>query len=230
MTYLAEIRRRLLVCLGVYGVLFCLFFCIQERLLNWLLMPLLLVLPKQNFMLATQVASPVLAPFYVASDAALLISFPIFLFQFWQFLKPALHRQERYMFKAISLVGLFLFISGFFFCFYAILPFLFQLFSSMTPTHVRYFPELSAVIQFSLNMLILFGVAFQLPLLVFVMVRFNWVSYQTVQQLRPYVIVLAFVLGMLLTPPDVLSQIVVAIPLWLLYETGVFFIWIARFY
>lgn len=220
MLYLREIRRRLLLLCGAYGCLFVLFFYWQDHVLHLLLKPLLEVLPKQDFMVATAVASPVLAPFHVASEAAFFVCLPLLLIQFWQFLRSALHEHERRLFMGVAIGGVVLFLSGIVFCFYGVLPFMFRLFSSMTPSHVHYFPELSAVVTFSLEMLILFGLAFQLPLVGIVLVCSNAMRYETLQQMRPYVIVTAFVLGMLLTPPDVLSQIIVAMPLWLLYEFG----------
>ncbi len=224
-TYLVDIRRRLMICCGCYGVLFLAFFYWQNQLLQWLLKPLLQALHATDFIVATHIASPVLAPLHVASVAAWCCCLPLLLIQIWQFIRPALYVKEQRWIKWVGSVSCILFLSGMFFCFYAVLPFMFHLFSSMTPLGVHYFPELSAAVIFTIKMLILFGMAFQLPLVTVILVRSKLMTYQTLKTMRPYVIIIAFIIGMLLTPPDVMSQILLAVPLCLLYELGMLFLY-----
>lgn len=220
MSYLLEIRQRLIVFALFYATFFVVFFYWQEPLLKWFLAPLSSVLEKTDFLVATQIASPVLAPLHVASQAAFYCSFPVLWIQCWCFIKPALHLQERVWVKWLGAGSLLLAVCGMLFCFYAVLPFLFQLFSSMTPAEAHYFPELSAAVTFILKMLLLFAISFQLPLMMWLLTRVTPLTYDSFKVGRPYFIVFAFIIGMLLTPPDVVSQILLAVPLCLLYELG----------
>jgi len=226
MNYLLEIRRRLIWVSGCYALFFLVFFYWQSAMLSWFLQPLQHVLKKNDFIVATQVASPVLAPLHLASNAALWCGLPFFLFHLWQFLKPALYVKESHWVKWITLTSVLLFIAGSGFCFWVVLPFMFELFVSMTPHSVHYFPELGASVLFILHMLILFGVCFQIPLISVILVRSRLITFSALKSARPYVIVVAFIIGMLLTPPDVGSQILLAVPLCLLYEAGLFFLYL----
>lgn len=220
MRYLFEVRQRLIVFALFYAVFFVVFFYWQQPLLKWLLAPLSYVLEKTDFLVATQIASPVLAPLHVASEAAFYCSLPVLWVQFWCFIKPALHLQERLWVKWLGVGSVLLASCGMLFCFYAVLPFMFQLFSGMMPAEAHYFPELSAAVTFILKMLLLFAVSFQLPLVMWILTRVTPLTYASFKVGRPYVIVFAFIIGMLLTPPDVVSQILLAVPLCLLYELG----------
>lgn len=224
MSYFLELRRRLIWFCGCYAVLFVFFFYWQNQLLKWLLTPVSHVLEKSSFVVATHIASPVLAPLHVASQAAFYCSLPLLWFQFWRFVRPALHLNEQRWMKWGGLISFVLGLSGVMFCFYGVLPFMFELFSRMTPSDVHYFPELSLAVTFVLEMLVLFGLAFQLPLLMLILVRVTPLTYSFFKAIRPYVIVIAFIVGMLLTPPDVMSQILLAVPLCLLYELGMLII------
>lgn len=196
----------------------------QTLLLKWILYPLHQIL-GENHLIVTQVAAPVITPIHLAMTAALLATWPIIFFHFWSFVKPSLYQKEKKLLKWILLSSFLLFISGALFCFFIILPFLFQLFSTITPQYIQYLPDLSSAASFILHLSATFGVCFQLPLLCVVLVKSGVTTLTTLKKLRPYVIVSSFIIGMLLTPPDVLSQIMLAVPLCLLYEAGVLFLY-----
>jgi sec-independent protein translocase protein TatC len=224
MDYFLEFRRRLIWYCAIYFVLFVAFFYWQNSLLTWLLQPLTAVLKSGDFLIASQIASPVLAPLHVASELAFYSSLPFGCIQFWYFIKPALHFKEQIKIRWGGAVSFFLGLCGILFCFYGVLPWMFELFAKMTPAAVRYFPEVSSAARFVLRMLTLFALAFQLPLLMLCLACSTDITYEKLKVFRPYVIVIAFVLGMLLTPPDVLSQIFLAVPLCLLYELGLWMV------
>jgi sec-independent protein translocase protein TatC len=226
--HLLELRRRGLYVLLWFSSLFLLFFFMAGDLYYTLVHPLLNQLPKQQHLIATQITAPVLTPLKLAADAAVLLSAPFALYQLWRFISPGLYKREKKRLAGIISISLVLFVTGALFCFYLVLPFMFGFFIHALPKGVLLMPDITHTIEFITHMLLLFGLCFQVPILCFVLVRFRLIELSTLKNIRPYVIVSAFVLGMLLTPPDVLSQIMLAIPLCLLYETGVLFAHYAR--
>lgn len=220
--HLVELRRRALLVVFFFFAVFLLFFFNANELFHMLVKPLLKVLPNPNSLIATQLTSPVLTPIKLAGDAAMLCSAPFALLQLWNFLSPGLYRDERYHLKTAMIAILILFCAGVLFCFYLILPFMFQFFAKATPLGVRLMPDISNALDFITQMLLLFGLCFQIPILCLTLVRLKWVDLQGLKKIRPYIIVAAFIVGMLLTP-DVLSQLMLAIPLCLLYELGIIF-------
>lgn len=220
LNHLIELRQRALIAVCIFGGFFLLFFCYANNLFEALASPLTHVLPKQQSLIATQITSPVFTPIKLAADTALLCTTPFALMQLWLFIAPGLYRRERKPIMGALLLSLLLFCCGLLFCFFIVLPFMFQFFSQAVPTGVRLMPDMNTALDFITRMLMLFGLCFQVPLLCMLLVHMRWVSLARLQQIRPYMIVAAFTLGMLLTPPDVLSQIMLAVPLCLLYELG----------
>ena len=218
---LLELRRRILQVSLFLLAWFVLFFCLSSELFHLLVAPLMRALPAQDSLIATQITAPVLTPIRLALDAALLCTAPFALFHVWKFVSPGLYHGERVGLQWLLAGSLTLFGVGVLFCFYSVLPFMFRLFSYARPPGVRFMPDMTCTVDFILHMLLLFGLCFQLPLVCVVLVRFGLLTVATLTTLRPYVIVIAFIVGMLLTPPDVLSQLMLAIPLCLLYEVGI---------
>lgn len=221
-TLLIELRKRLLGVLLVFISLFALFFFYATPLFYWYMLPLHHVLPAPHHMIATHITTPLLTPLSMAMNLALFCTVPYVLWQIWRFASPALYRTERrnmfwLLCSSFSLFGI-----GCLFCYVFILPFMFQLMVQALPKDVLLSPDIGFVSQFITEMLIVFGISFQIPLLCFVLIQMHILSIEQCRAVRPYVIVTAFILGMLLTPPDVLSQILLAVPLWGLYESGLF--------
>lgn len=221
LSHLLELRQRILIILCVFSGFFILFFLFSDELFHLFVTPLLAELPGKTPLIATQITSPVLIPITLAANTAMLFTAPIVLLQLWHFIAPGLYRHERSPIKNMVISSLVLFLAGIVFCYYFILPFMFQFFTKALPPGVKMMPDISSALHFTTYMLLLFGFCFQVPLICVVLVRLQWIDITLLRQIRPYVIVTAFILGMLLTPPDVLSQIMLALPLCLLYEIGI---------
>ncbi|KTD66327.1 twin-arginine translocase subunit TatC [Legionella spiritensis] len=220
LNHLIELRKRALMVILFFAGLFFLFFFYANPLFQIVVTPLIQALPSGNTLIATQIASPVLTPVKLAADAALLGAMPFALIQIWLFVAPGLYRDERRILTGAMIMSLLLFCAGLLFCFYVVLPFMFQFFARAVPAGVKLMPDIAGAMGFITNMLILFGLCFQVPLLCMAAVRLHWIELSVLKQIRPYVIVGSFTAGMLLTPPDVFSQIMLAVPLCLLYELG----------
>lgn len=219
--HLLELRRRVLYVVLCFSGLFLLFFFTAAELYQALVQPLEHLLPKQRGLIATQITAAVFTPLKLAADAALFLSTPFALYQLWLFVRPGLYQREQQQLRGIMTLSLLLFVLGALFCFYLVLPLLFQFFIHALPEKVRFMPDMTNAIEFITHMLLLFGLCFQVPLICLLLVRFKIVDVCNLKKIRPYMIVTAFILGMLLTPPDVLSQIILAVPLCILYELGI---------
>jgi sec-independent protein translocase protein TatC len=221
--HLLELRRRALRVMVAFLGLFVLFFFFAPHFFHQLMSPLLKALPLKDSLIATQIMTPVFIPIKLALDASILCTAPYALLQLWRFVSPGLYHHERYRLQWAMVSSLFLFIIGMLFCFYVVLPFMLHFFVQAVPDGVRLMPDISYAVDFITRMLLLFGLSFQVPLVCVFIVCAGLVRINTLKQIRPYVIVGAFTLGMLLTPPDVLSQVMLALPLCLLYEGGLLF-------
>lgn len=217
--YLIELRRRLIFCLLVISCLFVFYFLNANWLFSWFAHPLSTLL-KGN-MQAIDVASPLVVPVSLAAYFSLLTAMPFILLQFWQFIKPALFVNERksgWLFLSGSIL---LFYLGVLFCFRVVLPLMFAFLVGNVPPAITFSPDISRYLSFSLRMLLIFGLCFELPIIIRFLLMKKIVSKAKLTKTRPYVIVSAFIIGMLLTPPDVISQLLLAIPICLLFELGI---------
>lgn len=221
---LLELRRRLLALVVIFSSLFLLFFMKSEVLIQFLITPLLQVLPNHQGIIATELTAPLFIPITLSANAAALATTPFLLYHAWQFIAPGLYGYERQGLGSAIILSLFLFLGGLLFCFYLVLPYLFQLVTSTRISGVNLMPDMAYTLNFITRMLLIFGFSFQIPLLCLTLVQLNILDLAGLKKIRPYSIVLAFILGMLLTPPDVLSQIMLAIPLCLLFEGGIFLV------
>ena len=221
LAHLLELRQRTLYVVFWFFCLFFLFFLKAGDLYHLFVYPLAHLLPQQQGLIATQITSPLFTPLKLATDAALFLTLPFALYQIWRFISPGLYKKEQQQIRGLVTLSMALFIVGIVVCFYLVLPFMFQLFISALPKGVRLMPDMTNTIDFITHMLTLFGLCFQIPLICLILARIQLVNVETLKKIRPYMIVLAFILGMLLTPPDVLSQLMLAIPLCLLYELGI---------
>lgn len=219
---LIVLRRDVLYAMLIFAFFFLICFFWANELFHYLLRPLIANLPGQSQLIATQVAAPLFTPLKLAGNAALLCTTPLVLLKFWSFAAPALYQHERHPLKRGLVYSMILFFLGILFCYFFVLPSMFQLFVKVLPADVKFLPDITNAVDFITHMLLVFGLCFQLPLVCIILVRMQWVSLITLKKIRPYTIVLAFIIGMLLTPPDVLSQIMLAVPLCLLYELGIF--------
>jgi sec-independent protein translocase protein TatC len=223
LVHLIELRDRMLRIVLVVLAVFVALFPFANDLYTLLAEPLMAHLPSGSSMIATEVASPFLTPFKLTLIAAIFIGIPVILYQFWAFIAPGLYQHERRMIYPLVISSTFLFYAGMAFAYFAVFPLVFGFLVSVAPEGVSVMTDISKYLDFVLKLFFAFGVAFEVPIATILLV---WMGATTPDKLiakRPYIIVGAFVVGMLLTPPDVISQSLLAIPVWLLFEVGVVF-------
>ncbi len=221
LAHLLELRSRILRIVLVVGVIFLAMFPFANRLYTLLAVPLIERLPQGSSMIATEVAAPFLVPFKFTLVLAFFVAMPYVLHQVWRFIAPGLYSSERRLALPLLVASVLLFYGGALFAYFVVFPLAFGFLISAAPEGVTVMTDISHYLSFVLKLFFAFGLAFEVPIVTIVLV---WAGITTPQQLiakRPYVIVGAFVLGMLLTPPDVISQTLLAIPMWLLFELGV---------
>lgn len=219
-SHLVELRARILkALLGVLVVFLCLA-PFSEQVFTLLSNPLAERLPEGSTMIATGVAAPFFVPFKATIYAALFLAMPFVLYQAWQFAAPALYRHEKRITVPLLVSSVALFYTGVAFAYFLVIELTFGFFVSMTPENVAATPDIGLYLTFVLNVFLAFGAAFEVPVVTFVLVWTGIVSRKTLRGVRPYVFLGAFVVGMLLTPQDVFSQSLLAIPMYLLYEAG----------
>ena len=219
-SHLVELRDRMLrAILAVLLVFLCLFPWAKD-LYALLAMPLLAVLPKGGQMIATDVVGVFLVPVKVAFLVAFVVALPYVLYQAWAFVAPGLYAHERRLVLPLVVASSALFIVGMSFAYFLVFPVVFKFMASIAPEGVAWMTDIDKYLSFVLTSFIAFGVTFEVPVVVIVLVRVGIVSIEKLKEIRPYVIVGAFVIGAIFTPPDVLSQVMLAVPLWLLFEVG----------
>lgn len=219
--HLIELRTRLLRIVLSIGLIFLPLAFFANDLYSMLALPLLEHMPQGTSMIATEVASPFLTPFKFALVLAIFLGMPVILYHFWAFITPGLYAHERKMMLPLLAGSTALFYGGVLFAYYVVFPLIFGFFLSVVPAGVAVMTDISKYLDFVLKIFFAFGLAFEVPIVTIVLV---WAGATTPEQLaakRPYVIVGAFILGMLFTPPDMISQTLLAIPMWLLFEVGV---------
>lgn len=219
--HLIELRARILNSIMAILLVFVCLFPWAADLYAVLAHPLLAKLPEGGQMIATDVTTPFFVPMKVALMAAFLISLPYILYQIWRFVAPGLYENEkRWVFPLVS-ASLLLFFSGMAFAYFAVFPVVFGFITASAPAGVAVMTDIDKYLSFVLGMFVAFGVTFQVPIAVLVLVKMKLVTILKLKEIRPYIIVGAFVVGAIFTPPDVVSQFMLAIPLWLLYEVGI---------
>ncbi len=220
-SHLVELRDRLLrAILAVLVVFLCLFPWAKD-LYTLLAQPLLAVLPQGGQMIATDVVGVFLVPMKVALLVAFVIALPYVLFQIWAFVAPGLYTHEKRLVLPLIFTSTLLFIAGMAFAYFMVFPVVFKFMASIAPEGVAWMTDIEKYLSFALTMFIAFGVTFEVPVAVVLLVRMKVVSVDKLREIRPYVIVGAFVIGAVFTPPDVISQLMLAVPLWVLYELGI---------
>jgi sec-independent protein translocase protein TatC len=219
--HLLELRTRLMhSAIALLLVFICLFPWASD-LYELLAQPMLAKLPKGGQMIATDVTTPFFVPVKVALMAAFLISLPYILYQIWRFVAPGLYAHEKKMVWPLIIVSTTLFFCGMAFAYFVVFPVVFGFITASAPQGVAVMTDIDKYLSFVLAMFMAFGITFQVPVAVVVLVRMGFVTIDKLREARPYVVVGAFVVGAIFTPPDVVSQLMLAIPLWLLYETGI---------
>ena|SRR3990167_635604 len=218
--FVTELRSRLMHALIVFFVACLILLYFANQLYTWFADPLLRLLPQKHF-IATQMTAPFFVPFKLACFAAFLCVVPYFFYQLWSFISPALYGYERRLVWPSLLLSIFLFYLGIAFAYTIIFPLLFHFLIQTTPSGVQFQPDMHDYLNFTMTLLLIFGVLFEIPLVVAWCIAKGWVPREKFIKMRPFAILGAFIVGMFLAPPDVLSQTILAIPIWLLYEMGI---------
>jgi sec-independent protein translocase protein TatC len=219
--HLVELRGRLLKALLAVLVVLLALLPFARRIYQVLAAPLMAQLPEGSNMIAIDVASPFLAPFKLTLLLALVIAIPVVLYQIWAFVAPALFQHEKRLARPLLVSAVLLFYLGCAFAFFVVFPLVFGFMNRIAPEGVAVMTDISRYLDFVITLFLAFGIAFEVPIATIILVATGVTTTEQLSRARPYVIVGAFAIGMVLTPPDVVSQTLLAIPMWVLYEVGI---------
>lgn len=220
-SHLIELRGRILKALLSVLVIFVPLAFFAQDLYHILAAPLLDAMPNNSQMIATDVAAPFFAPFKLAMVLAFFLAIPFVLYQVWGFVAPGLYRNEKKLIAPLLLSSTLLFYAGIAFAYFVVFPLAFAFFAGIELQDVAFTTDISSYLNFVLKLFFAFGLAFEIPVAIILMCWSGMTSASSLREKRPYVIVGVFVIGMLLTPPDVISQTLLALPMWFLFEVGV---------
>lgn len=218
--HLVELRRCLLRAVICVFIVLLVLLPFANTIYNFIATPLIAKLPTGSSMIATEVASPFFAPFKLTLFCAIFFTIPYILYQAWSFIAPGLYSNEKKLAIPLLISSSLLFYLGIAFAYYAVFPVLFAFLTSIAPEGIQIMTDINHYLDFILKLFFAFGVSFEIPVATFLLIRSGIVSVDKLAENRPYIILLAFFAGMLLTPPDVISQILLAVPIWLLFESG----------
>lgn len=218
--HLIELRNRLLKAVLAILVCFLALYALANELYLIISEPLRLLLPEGSTLIATEVASPFLAPLKLTFFLSFLISIPFTLYQVWAFIAPALYKNEKMLAIPLLVSSVLLFYGGILFAYYVVLPLIFGFFTSIGPSEVAVMTDINHYLNFVLKLFFAFGITFEIPVATYLLIKAGTTSVKSLSKKRPYIILACFVVGMLITPPDIFSQTLLAIPMWLLFELG----------
>jgi sec-independent protein translocase protein TatC len=227
-SHLIELRNRLLKVVVGMLLVFLSLFPFANTVYSLLAAPLLDKLPEGTQMIATAVVTPFFVPMKVAMMAAFIISLPHTLYQLWMFVVPGLYAHEKKLMLPVIVISSLLFVCGMAFAYFLVFPVVFSFIISSAPVGVAVMTDIAEYLDFVMTLFLAFGFAFEVPIAVVLMAHFGWVNVSQLTEVRGYVIVGAFIVAAIFTPPDIISQFMLAIPLWLLYEAGILFVRLAQ--
>ena len=222
-SHLLELRTRLirvLICLGILSIAGIPF---ASQIYAFVASPLLDILPAGSSMIATQVTSPLMAPLKLVLFSALLITMPYLFYEIWMFMSPGLYKNEKSFVAPLMVSTILLFSAGVAFAYLVVLPIIFKFFIGVAPESIQVMTDINQYLSFVIKLIFAFGIAFEIPVATFLLIRTGIAKKESLIKARPYLIILFFVIGMLLTPPDIFSQLFLAIPMWILFELGLVF-------
>ncbi|HTN33175.1 MAG TPA: twin-arginine translocase subunit TatC [Marinobacter sp.] len=221
--HLLELRNRLLKMVLAVIICFAAIYPFANELYLWLSEPLRALLPIGQTMIATDIASPFFAPLKLALVLAVFAAIPIILYQLWSFVAPGLYAHEKRLAFPLLFTSILLFYMGAAFAYYVVFPLVFGFFTAIGPEGIVQLPDITSYLNFVLKMFFAFGVAFEIPIATVLLILTGITTPDDLAEKRPYVVVGCFIIGMLLTPPDVISQTLLAVPMWILFEFGIIF-------
>jgi sec-independent protein translocase protein TatC len=223
LSHLIELRERLVRSLLIFALCALPMLYFSAELYDILALPLIRSLPQGSRMIATGVISPFLIPMKIAMMAAFLLALPFILYQAWAFVAPGLYAHEKRLVLPLVVTSTLLFFCGMLFCYFVVFGKVFAFISSFAPKSISVAPDIEAYFNFVLGMFLAFGIAFEVPIVVIVLMLTGLVTAEQLREWRGYVIVGIFIVAAVVTPPDVVSQVSLAVPMCLLYEAGIFF-------
>ena len=218
--HLLELRTRLLRVIILFGILVIAGIPFAAEIYSFVAAPLISMLPDGSSMIATEVASPFMAPIKLVIYVAFLFSMPWLFYQAWMFISPGLYKNEKRFTAPLMLSTIILFFTGVSFAFFIVCPIIFKFFIGMAPDSIQIMTDISQYLGFVFKLVFAFGIAFEIPVATILLVKSGIASKSSLAEARPYLIVLFLVIGMLLTPPDIFSQLFLAMPMWILFELG----------
>lgn len=226
-THLIELRNRILKAIASIMIIFISIVWFSSQIYEFVSAPLISRLPQGGSMIATDVASPFFTPLKLTLVVAVFLAVPLVLYQVWAFVAPGLYKHERRLIAPLLFSSSLLFYCGVAFAYYVVFPLIFSFFTAISLGGVQFATDISSYLDFVLSLFMAFGVAFEVPVAIILLCWTGATDAKTLSEKRPYVVVIAFIVGMLLTPPDMVSQTLLAVPMCILFEIGLFF---SRFY
>jgi sec-independent protein translocase protein TatC len=222
-SHLIELRNRLLKVVIYILIVFAALYSFSNELYLLVSKPLEILLPENSSMIATGVASPFLVPFKLTLFSAVFLTIPFILHQAWGFIAPGLYKKEKKFAIPLLLSSIILFYVGVAFAYFIVLPLVFGFFTAIGPEGVNFLPDINNILNFILKIFFAFGLAFEIPIATMLLIISGATTVKSLKEKRPYIFVGCFVVGMLITPPDVISQTILALPMYILFEAGIFF-------
>ena len=219
-SHLLELRSRLIrvnICLGILSIAGIPF---ASEIYSFVASPLLNILPEGSSMIATQVTSPFMAPIKLVLFVALLVTMPYLFYEVWMFMSPGLYKNEKTFIAPLMASTSILFAAGVAFAYFIVCPIIFKFFIASAPNSIQVMTDISQYLNFVIKLVFAFGIAFEIPIATFLLIKSGIMKKDALVNSRPYLVILFFVMGMLLTPPDIFSQLFLAIPMWILFELG----------
>ncbi len=220
-SHLIELRSRLIKAVAAILIIVIVQLPFAGKIYALMARPVMAYLPEGSSMIATGVLSPFLTPFKMVFILGIIIAMPFVLYQIWAFIAPGLYKSEKRIARPLLVSSIFLFYLGCLFAYFVIFPILFQFIPSIAPEGVNYMPDINSYLDIVVRLFFAFGIAFEMPIAVILMILMGVTTPEKLANNRPYVVVTVFIIGMLLTPPDIISQTLMAIPMWLLFEIGI---------
>ena len=218
--HLFELRTTALRCIISIILITIILLPFANQIYSFIATPLIAKLPEGSSMIATEVASPFFAPFKLTLFCGIFFSIPYILYQTWSFIAPGLYINERKLILPLLVSSSLLFYLGIFFAYYVVFPILFAFLTTTAPSNITVMTDINHYLDFILKLFFAFGISFEIPIATILLIKSNFITIEKLSSNRPYIILFAFFVGMLLTPPDVISQILLAIPIWVLFEIG----------
>lgn len=221
--HLVELRSRLLKACGAVFVVLIVLLPFSRQLYQALAAPLMAQMPEGSSMIAIDVASPFLTPFKLTLLVAVMIAIPVVMYQLWAFVAPALFKHEKRLARPLLFSSVFLFYAGCAFAYFVVFPLVFGFLTKVAPEGVAVMTDISKYLDFVMTLFFAFGITFEVPIATIILVATGITTTAKLTSWRPYIVVGAFALGMVLTPPDIISQTLLALPMWILFEVGIIF-------